>query len=353
MAYVGEIARRDLGEEHGQALNEALGQFANYKFQEMMKRNDRNRLKETYGQLGQTILSPEENEAFSNILANTPQEEHSALMQVLPQLFAMKRQQSQQQPSSQPSGFQNFMGQIGQSSGVAQIPQQQQQPIAQPTRAQQPVDSMQLLSRAFESPAIRFQREKMQTETPALIEKKLSREQRGKESEAIRKENAFKATSKFREETQNLEKGAIDSDMRLGKLYNLAKKGELIHPLAYSALKKLGMDVPAFMSADTQQFDELVTNFLRDAKSIFGSRVTNYEMATFIKSIPSLQNTDEGKMKIIKNLKIYNAATKIRAQEMRKIMKENNNIPPLDLREQLEERIGGKLDKLSKLFAEV
>ena len=175
--------------------------------------------------------------------------------------------------------------------------------------------------------------------------------QRAEETKAIRGEHKENASKKFREEIGAQEKAAIDSDMRLGRLYTLAKKGELVNPVLYSGLQKIGLDIPGLMNPDTQEFDELVTNFLRDAKSIFGSRVTNYEMSTFIKSIPSLKNTNEGKMRIIRNLKLYNAASKLRAKTMQDIMEENGGEAPLYLQEKVSKKIKPQLDKISKMFA--
>lgn len=320
------------GEMAGKSFQNALSQLADIKMRQILQNQEMVRQGKAYNQLLSNYgYSPEEGERIGQTIAGLPPKiQESALSDLIKRRYIEQQQEQIQQ--TQPA------------MPDTNIPQQYAKAqFTQPSRTTQgyvPFQTPQLMDKAI----AREQKSK---------EAALSREFREKESSAIRKENAFKQTAKLREEVQNLEKGAIDSDMRLGKLYNLAKKGNLVHPLTYSALKKVGLDLPAFMNADTQQFDELVTNFLRDAKNIFGSRVTNYEMSTFIKSIPSLQNTDAGKMKIIKNLKIYNAATKLRAQEMRKIIKENKNIPPLDLREQLEERIGGKLDKLSKLFAEV
>lgn len=167
----------------------------------------------------------------------------------------------------------------------------------------------------------------------------------------VRKENAFKFNKKYIEDTESHADSSRESEMRLDRLSQLNKNDKLMHPLMYSALKKVGLDIPGLQNADMQEFEKEKNAFLKNAKSIFGSRVTNYEMSQFLKTIPSLEQTQEGRTRVIRNLKLAGKAAQLRANAMRDIIKENKRVPPLDLQQQVEERIGGQLDKISQQFA--
>lgn len=168
---------------------------------------------------------------------------------------------------------------------------------------------------------------------------------------AVRKEKAYSMTKQYRENILHMAESSKSNDMRLDRMNELNKKNELQHPLLYSALSKVGLNIPSLQNADTQEFAKLTNDFLKDAKSIFGARVTNYEMAQFLRTIPSLEQTQEGRNRIIRNLKLAGKAAQIKAKAMRDIIKQHNNIPPLDIQERVEDRVGDQLDKISKLFS--
>lgn len=104
------------------------------------------------------------------------------------------------------------------------------------------------------------------------------------------------------------------------------------------------------ISPDTQEFEKLSAEFIRDVKSIFGSRITNLDLETFLKSIPTLENTDFGKKAIIKNMRIFNKGKEARVKVMNDIIKENGGKRPFDLHAQVEERVAPMLDRISKQF---
>src|ERR1700691_5534961 len=94
------------------------------------------------------------------------------------------------------------------------------------------------------------------------------------------------------------------------------------------------------------------TDFLSNAKDWFGGRVTNYEALNFLKSIPTLMNSQEGRREVIKKLRFMEQAKQLATQEMLDIEKENKGIPPLNLMEQVYERSGKKFDQLADKFKE-
>ena len=80
------------------------------------------------------------------------------------------------------------------------------------------------------------------------------------------------------------------------------KDGEL-HPLATSGL-----------SEDAQEFLKLLADNISGAKDTFGSRVTNFDLQTYMKRLPSLLNSPEGRSRVLKDLRTINAINRLEAE---------------------------------------
>lgn len=208
---------------------------------------------------------------------------------------------------------------------------------------------------------------------------------------------AQKETQKYYDQVLLADKGAKEADDRLNKMEKLVKKGNLPNSALYGALKNIEEHVsPAAGAAagaaigatfggigalpgaaiggalgglispvtsllrsahrqiapDTEEFEKLSNQFISGAKAIFGSRITDQDLKAYMAQIPTLSNTDEGKLKIIEDMKIANKAEHVRAKAMKQIIRENGGSRPADLQILVEERISDQLNKLSKEFIE-
>ena len=105
-----------------------------------------------------------------------------------------------------------------------------------------------------------------------------------------------------------------------------------------------------YKTPTTEEFEKLSANFIRGAKTIFGNRVTNADLEAFYKMIPTLMNSDEGKERIIENLKFANKGIAKRYEIAQQILKENNGKFPINFNYQLEERVAPELDKIVEEF---
>src|SRR4029077_7950413 len=103
-------------------------------------------------------------------------------------------------------------------------------------------------------------------------------------------------------------------------------------------------------SPNTEEFEKLSSDFIRDAKNIFGSRVTDQDLKAFFKTIPTLANTDQGKTAIIRNMKLFNKAIETKYEVLKDILQENKSKRPTNLKILVEERAKPKLNKLAKQF---
>lgn len=177
-------------------------------------------------------------------------------------------------------------------------------------------------------------KEKIEKEKMAAEEKKL----------------AFKETKEDRKKIIENYKVAKDDMRDLLRLEDLEAEGKLDTPGYIEGLKRAGLDIPSLTSEGSEEFQKITQNFIRNAKQYYGARISNLEMEQFLKTIPSLSQSPEGRKRVIANLKNIARGKKEYYNAYKEIIKENKGVPPLDLLEQVEERVEDKLDKLASLF---
>jgi hypothetical protein len=219
-------------------------------------------------------------------------------------------------------------------------------------------------------------------------------EQFNKEKEVEKKEakeNA--ATQKYYEEVISADKAAKESDDDLKKMKHLIQKGKLPPAQMYKYLKDAeeslsesggivktvgagaalgfaaGGPVGAALGAvgglavspvatmlrygqknnypDIEEFEKLTNGFIRYAKGIFGSRITDADLKAFLATVPTLANTDQGKKAIINNMELFNQGVHEKYKVMREIIKEHGGKRPLDLALQVQDRLDTRLSSLA------
>jgi hypothetical protein len=155
--------------------------------------------------------------------------------------------------------------------------------------------------------------------------------------------------------------GAKEGNLRLERMVELINSGKLPGPLTGSALEALkhgipflgvGLDLFGLASPEAQEFKKLQTDFLRDVKKTFGSRVTQQEVQMYLQRIPSLTQSDEGKRRVIRDLSAFNNAALARKNAMDDIINENGGFRPAHIDRLIEERAKPQLDEIAKVFSE-
>lgn len=152
---------------------------------------------------------------------------------------------------------------------------------------------------------------------------------------------------------------AKSNDKRLDRIEDLTKKGNLGSPVLNSLVKTMGkgisllglsLDLPGLMTADAQELDKLSNDFIRDAKGIFGNKLTDADLYAFLRIIPTLAQSNRGRLRIIHNMKEMNEASKVKKKAMDKIIKENRGHRPLNLGELIDDRTGDEIEKIAQSF---
>lgn len=160
-------------------------------------------------------------------------------------------------------------------------------------------------------------------------------------------------------EVQSKAKGAKENKLRLDKMQKLIDTGELNSPQFAAALKTLkhgvfgfGLDLESLLTPESQEFNKLSQDFVKNAKDIFGSRITDTDLKSFLETVPTLIQSDEGKKAVIKNLKLMNEADEVRNRVARQLMKKYGNKLPLDFRSEVEDEAKRDLDRIAEKFVE-
>jgi hypothetical protein len=352
-----------LGESFGTGLTNTLNLLAQHKIEELMYQKGIKRAAKGF----EPLFGKKASETFASW---SPDLQKAALQN--PGLIQLllggesegEEQQAQPQQSPMMSSLQNIQG-PNQVQGPT--PQQQQflHSLANPElspRSQNPIFGQQ--HQAQQLPQQPIAQQQVQAEPNVVgqgpketaIEKKArliadafkSTEQRKLESEERR--SAFKETKEERQKILEEGRSAKETLRDLDRMEELNKEGKLDTPGYTEFLKRSGLDIPALMNPESQEFQKIAQNFLRDAKTYFGGKVSNFEVEQFLKTIPSLSQSPEGRQRVIAGLKNIANAKKAYADTYLEIFNESKGVPPLDVNEQIYERVDKRLDKLSEKF---
>jgi murein DD-endopeptidase MepM/ murein hydrolase activator NlpD len=178
-----------------------------------------------------------------------------------------------------------------------------------------------------------------------VAQAELSRRQEGRKEEA----ESYKSSAKYREKLLTDYKGYKSTLNRLDKLEELNKQGKLITPLLAKTLDTFGVPIGALNNPDSEEFQKLSQDLLSGITKTFGNRINVVEVENFLKTIPQLTNSKEGRERIIKNMKLLQRPAELEYEAYRDIRKKGGKLP-LDLQEQVFETLEPKLDKLAEEF---
>lgn len=180
-----------------------------------------------------------------------------------------------------------------------------------------------------------------------------------KAQQAIQQENRKEALS-YVKSIRKEAHAAQDNDMRLDRMEALINTGKLNNPKFVSLIKSLGkgvfgfgIDLTSTLTPESQQFDKLSTDFLKSAKDIFGTRITNNEIDQFLKTVPTLMQSNAGKVAVIENLRAFNKASKIKKEIANKLYDYYGANLPANFEQQVEELAAPELDAIAQQFKTV
>lgn len=163
------------------------------------------------------------------------------------------------------------------------------------------------------------------------------------------KEKAFESTKEFRKKMYELESSARGKKDDLERLERLVLENKLISPGSYEFLKRSGLDTPSIMGSGAEEFQKITQTFMKDVKNYVGSQVSQLELQEFMKTIPSLSQSAKGKLLVMANMNKFYDLSEAEGKISRDLIKKTGK-PPLDLMEQITERMGKKRRKIDRNY---
>lgn len=390
----GQSTAEKIGTGLGAGIGAGLNTLAQHKMNQINERHAQGAQEQKINELTKNWemlnIAPEKARALANLPLSMQQKAFEELLPAF-ELFQnhkmpkeatnqkaqqqpIEQQAQQQQPAQQPAKAlqfnQNPIDQLSRQALGPQAPQQAQQMSEPPSPLQEALaKNPQVLPKKVVPQQQLAPQEQIKPAAPLtakqrkekMIEKSLTSKQKAEErKEAIKEQHhADKETSKFYKEVLVGGKNADINDRRLDRMSKLVEKGNLTNPVFFSLLNTLekgiagfGVNLHSLENADSQEFNKISKEFLKEAKEIFGNRLTNVDIENFLKMIPDLSQSDDGKKRVIANMKAYNEGKKIIKRSMLDIIKENGGKRPFDLESQVDERSQAALDKLAQGFKE-
>ena len=152
------------------------------------------------------------------------------------------------------------------------------------------------------SPAKKFQMltDNGVSERNAKSESELYAEEEKNQTNAL--QQGYKSNEKYFNEITDSMKAANEMDMKLDQMLSLK---DLPEPALAGAMEYFGIP-PALFSADAETAEKLSIDLTKNIQQFYGSRILQSEFQAFMKSIPSLRNSTEGRKRIVENMKKFN-----------------------------------------------
>lgn len=124
-----------------------------------------------------------------------------------------------------------------------------------------------------------------------------------------------------------------DTDFRLKQLKNLNERKNLPESIGrLNVNPKTGeLILPAAASAETQLYVKTINDWVTQAKNSFGARVTNFDLIAFMRRLPTLANSEEGRRVIIEQMQVINDLNKLHSDSLAKVYRKygEDKISPL------------------------
>ena len=153
-------------------------------------------------------------------------------------------------------------------------------------------------------------------------------------------------------ETRDARKNSQQLKMNLSKMKKLNESGKLTGQKTAVLLEKFNIPVSVLGNPNSEEFEKLSYDLLKGIGAVFPGRILQSEVENFLKTIPKLTNSEEGRRRIIQNMEMLTEIPEIKAKAEREVIKENKGKVPVDFEDQVFERIAPELSSLQEKFAE-
>ena len=109
-------------------------------------------------------------------------------------------------------------------------------------------------------------------------------------------------------------------------------------------------------SPEAQRLVKTVNDFTTRAKDSYGARVTNFDLTQFMRRLPTLANSEEGRRQIIKQMQIINDINRTYEKSLHDVIDEYGGIRNIDYdqaEQMANKRSKSEIEKLKKEFKKI
>lgn len=181
----------------------------------------------------------------------------------------------------------------------------------------------------------------------------------GKEKERTGKEQqtSYEQQKSFIEDVTNSYKG-FEQEMkpRLLQMQKLTSDDDLIGPTAAVFLEQLGIPLGALEDPSSELFDKLSQDLLKGLPETYGSRILKVEVDNFLKTIPRLMNSADGRRMIASNMLKLGEMKEVYYKEMRQQQKDildSNKKFPSDFQQRVFDNVKPQIDRINNEFVKL
>lgn len=121
---------------------------------------------------------------------------------------------------------------------------------------------------------------------------------------------------------------------------NLAK------PFTNTVSEYLDIPISVLSNPASEEFSKLSNTLSREISNIYQGRILASEFQNFLKQIPTLSNSKEGRTRIIETLRLLDKPKELQHNAYREVLKETGGKVPIDLHERIIQKIEPDLDNL-------
>jgi hypothetical protein len=142
-------------------------------------------------------------------------------------------------------------------------------------------------------------------------------------------ENRYKINLPLYMQSQEKRQSYNEMDDRLNILDELSPQIGTLERLNINPLSG-DLIIPAAGSPEAQRFVKTINDFTTLAKATYGSRVTNFDLQQFMRRLPTLANSEEGRRQIIQQMKIINEINRAYEDSLASVFEDHGGIRNID-----------------------
>ena len=280
--------------------------------------------------------------AVERLKGQRPEKPLTSLQQSQEELNRFKLKQAQAQEAL----FNKFKGKNQQQQESTQNEPDQSQ-SEEEALAQWPIDELKEIAAFKGQPGQQGILGNIASNEIERREKKEKEETRKSEKQESEITESFKINKPYIDQVNKAYKGTKEENLHLSTLEKLKNSKKLTTPLMYSLLGKLGIPLGVLNNPDSELFEKTAVDLTKNVKEFYGSRPTNLDVSLYLRSIPTLENSDEGKQLVIDGIRLFKEPRILEHQVMNEILDEfKGKKLPLNLEGEVQKRMESKYDEL-------